>query len=120
MEPSDKIGNNSENGELLQFLKSVSAEDRDSLQKLYTLADGYSRQGSSFDLQGDPEQAQRQYLLALRIHEQLFKITGDPACAEAAREDCFSLADECMQQGNMHGADGYYGKALDYGGDRIP
>ena len=70
--------------------------------------------GEQFDLQGNPEQAEGQYLQALRISVRLLELTGEPVYADAASENCSSLADLCMQQGNMHGADRYYVLSLHY------
>ena len=70
--------------------------------------------GNSCDLQQQPQQAEVHYRQALRIYTQLLKETGSGRYARAAEEACFSLADSCMQQGNMHGADFYYGQALNF------
>lgn len=77
-------------------------------------ADACARRGAEYDLQEKPDLAEYQYLQAFRCNEQLLRITGDPVYADAAADCCASLADVCMQQGNMHGADRYYAQILKY------
>ena len=88
------------------------------IQELRSRAEEYTRQGAVLDLQGQPEQAAGLYLQALRLHDRLLEMTGDPAFARAAGEDCLSLADLSMQLGNLHGADVYYVRAMGYGPGR--
>ena len=81
---------------------------------LSALAEESIDRGKALDLQEAPEKAEQQYLAALQIQEKLFQRTGKPSYLAAAAESCEYLADLCMQQGNMHGADQFYVRALDY------
>ena len=85
---------------------------------LSALAEESIDRGKALDLQEAPEKAEQQYLAALQIQEKLFQRTGKPSYLAAAAESCEYLADLCMQQGNMHGADCYYVKRLSYGNFR--
>ena len=62
-----------------------------------------------------PGLSERFYRKALTLAEENFRETGDPEAGSLARDLALSLADLNMQQGNMHGADVWYGKALDHG-----
>ena len=65
------------------------------------------RKGEAYEQAGQLEKAEAQVLLALKALEQLPDAAG-------ARECSLKLADLCMQQGNMHGADFYYARAMGY------
>lgn len=87
----------------------------DRVRLLENLAGEVSRQGKGLDLQELPEKAEKQYRLALAIWEKLLEHRKNPDYARQAEEVCLCLADLSMQQGNMHGADVYYVKAMEYG-----
>ena len=89
----------------------ISAEELSSLQ---AEADTCTLRGNTCNLREDLDQAEYQYLRALKINEQLFRVTREQAFLDAALENCSSLADVCMQQGNMHGADRYYVQIMKY------
>ena len=100
---------------LKELLEGELTEDK--IRTLKAAAAEFSEQGRCLELQGLPEQAEQVLLLSLGIRSFLFEKTSEESEARAAREDCTSLADLSMQLGNMHGADFYYAKALEYGGE---
>ena len=81
---------------------------------LQALASASLRQAEAEEQAGSLNLAEAQYIRALRAQEQLLMLTGKICWASAARESCSALADLCMQQGNMHGADFYYARMLAY------
>ena len=85
---------------------------------LLSQAEQAARRGELLVLQDCLEQAELSFRQALAIYDRLLRETAQAACARAAGEICTSLADICMQQGNMHGADNYYVKALFYDPER--
>ena len=79
------------------------------------------RQGRQQEQLGQPDPAEERFLQALKALEELLALEDRPEYAAAAADCCTSLADLCMQQGNMHGADFYYARAMGYGqGLRFP
>lgn len=74
----------------------------------------YFSLGQKLLLQDQTEKAEQAFLKALKITEELLKYSKDPIHTACAMEICLSLADLNMQQGNMHGADVYYVKAMVY------
>ena len=66
-------------------------------------------------LQENPDRAEQQLLQAIKIYDSLWRFTDDREFSQAAGQVCQYLAEICMQQGNMHGADVYYVKAMAYG-----
>ena len=67
-----------------------------------------------------PERAEGQFLKALKIYDGLWSLTEDQKFSQAAGEVCQYLAEACMQQGNMHGADVFYVKAMAYAAGKKP
>ena len=84
-------------------------------EKMEAMARACMEKGRAYDLKESPAQAELQYRRALKLYEQLHSMTGSSDFADALREVCLSLADLCMQQGNLHGADVYYVSAMDCG-----
>lgn len=82
-----------------------------------SLAETLAEQARAWDLQQQPGRAEQFYLRALEIFDRLYQLTGDRDLARKAADLCLDLADLSMQQGNMHGADVYYVKAMTYGKD---
>ena len=71
-------------------------------------------QAACREKQGALLQAEQLMRQAMNIARELLEETGAAADAARAEEYALALADLCMQQGNMHGADYCYGKALDF------
>lgn len=84
------------------------AEENSRLREI----DSYVRQTKACEDQ--PGLSERFYRKALTLAEENFRETGAPEAGSLARDLALSLADLDMQQGNMHGADVWYGKALEY------
>ena len=63
---------------------------------------------------GQPDPAQVQLLRALKLLQQLLELTREQRWADSAGEICLQLTDLSMQQGNMHGADVCYARAMCY------
>ena len=97
-------------------MKSAYREEKDEnrIDFLRELADAGTRQGRKYEQNGQLDLAEEQFLLALKAQEQLLSALNEQCYADAAMESCSSLADICMQQGNMHGADFYYARAMGY------
>ena len=83
-------------------------------EELQLLAGKASRQAADCVQQGDLQHGEQLYLKALRAWDEIYQQTGEQSDGAAAGEICEILADICMQQGNMHGADVYYVRALGY------
>ena len=66
------------------------------------------RQGEAWEKAGEYARAEEAFCRALRCYEAA-------ACTARARELCLTLADLDMTQGNLHGADVWYVRALKYG-----
>ena len=88
--------------------------ETDREQTLETQAAVGTRRGEEYEQNGQPDLAEDQFLLALKAQEQLIALSSEQRFVDAAAESCSSLADICMQQGNMHGADFYYARAMGY------
>ena len=86
--------------------KGAAMNQSEYTEKAQLAADSL-RRGEAYEQAGQPERAEAQVLLALKALEQL-------PDAAVARECSLKLADLCMQQGNMHGADFYYARAMGY------
>ena len=71
-------------------------------------------EGEKLSLQGKLNEAEYQYLEALKEYQKLWELTRTQSYADAAADCCENLADLSMQQGNMHGADYYYAQILKY------
>ena len=77
-------------------------------------AEKYMVLGQNLEFQGELQKAEQAFLKALKITEEsLQKSKISPAIVKA-KDLCLILADLNMQQGNMHGADVYYVKAMQY------
>ena len=113
-EKSGRPSRDAEAAEPLQVLQSKNELTVQELQTFQTAAAACALRAEEYDLQENLDQAEYQYLQALKFNEQLFRITGAQTYADAAIESCTSLADICMQQGNMHGADYYHVQVLKY------
>ena len=101
-------------GALLAALAGKEPLSAERLQHFQSAAETYALQGAESELQENNAQAECWYRRAFVLNTALFRTTGAEAFADAAVENCTSLADLCMQQGNMHGADYYYGLCLRY------
>ena len=85
------------------------------LRMLKEAAKGYCLQGSQWNAEGNAGRAEIFYQRALQIYVLLLKMEEKEDYAAAAGECCEDLADLCMQQGNLHGADYYYVMVCAYG-----
>lgn len=90
------------------------AGDRKAVTALEALAREYVSQGEALENQGSLSGAESRYLRALVIYDWLLNL-GEENFRIPARELSERLAELNMQQGNMHGADVYYVKAMAYG-----
>ena len=81
---------------------------------LLNQAAAHLSEGEKLSSQGKLSEAEHQYLEALKEYQKLWELTGSQSYANAAADCCESLADLCMQGGNMHGADFYYAQILRY------
>ena len=70
-------------------------------------AEEYVRQGRAWAAAGDIPRAEEAFRRALARYEAL-------GCDQEARDLCLTLADLAMEEGNLHGADVYYVRALRY------
>ena len=77
-------------------------------------AEEYIHLGQTLESQGDLVKAEQAFLKALRILDGCLCSSDDPLVTSKAKKLCLYLADLDMQQGNMHGADVYYVKAMQY------
>ena len=68
----------------------------------------------------EPHRAEQYFLKALRIYDRLWSLMEDRKFSQAAGQVCQYLAEICMQQGNMHGADVYYVKAMACAQEKSP
>ena len=82
-------------------------------------AAAYIKLGDYWDLHGQPQQAEQAFLKALRITDEILFSSKDIQHTSLAKEICLRLADLNMQQGNMHGADFYYVKAMNHSQSKI-
>ena len=76
-------------------------------------ASRYAAGGRECEAAGDLQRAEAEFSQAVRIHRELFEMTGEKTWLQALREDYEQLADIHMQQGNMHGADHCYVLSMD-------
>ena len=111
---TDHVMGAGDSAALLQTLTEKSALTARELDFFRTAAAELEALGRQADLQGTPDQAELPYLQALKINAQLLRITGAQCFSQAAAENCACLADICMQQGNLHGADRYYVQQLHF------
>ena len=88
------------------------------IPELQQQAEAAFRQGLS--CMEDPNRAEPYFLQALKIYDRLWSLTGDRTYSQAAGQICQYLAEICMQQGNMHGADVYYVKTMAYAHEKSP
>ena len=77
-------------------------------------AEEYMQLGQTLEARGDLQKAETAFLNALRITAGALEKDYDSQILIRAKELCLILADLNMQQGNMHGADIYYVKAMQY------
>ena len=77
-------------------------------------AEEYMIQGHNLEFQGELQKAEAAFLKALKITEDSLQKSKTSPIISKAKDLCLILADLNMQQGNMHGADVYYVKAMQY------
>ena len=77
-------------------------------------AEDYIDLGQNFESQGELQKAEQAFLRALKLTEENVLSYGSPQNSIQAKELCLILAELNMQQGNMHGADVFYVKAMQY------
>ena len=70
--------------------------------------------GQDLESQGELQKAEAAFLKALKITEDALQESKTSPVTGKAKDLCLILADLNMQQGNMHGADVYYVKAMQY------
>ena len=100
--------------ELLGLLSKNGALTAESEALCRNRAEEHRRQGEGYDLAGKPGKAEESYLQALKLYDRLSRRTGKSCYGATAGEISMALAELCMEQGNMHGADRYYVQALTY------
>ena len=81
---------------------------------LINSAEEYMILGQDLESQGELQKAEQAFLKALKLTEGTLNCCGKPKDTDQAKDLCLILADLNMQQGNMHGADVYYVKAMQY------
>lgn len=77
-------------------------------------AEKYMVLGQDLESQGELQKAEAAFLKALKITEDSLQKSKTSPIISKAKDLCLILADLNMQQGNMHGADVYYVKAMQY------
>ena len=82
-------------------------------------AEEYRLLGQNLESQGELPKAEQAFQKALKLTEETISRSGKPEDINNAKDLCLILADLNMQQGNMHGADVYYVKAMHYSKEEI-